>query len=263
MTLIGSLFFAKKYNCDLKVMWETTHECNCFISDIFCNSFDIITREELLDNITEKSHIYGFGYSDYQKCYVESLLFINKKHFIDNNRWCINNHTINHSNNTETIIYNDITIPHYITDDDVVFILKNLIIQPVILHTVKEFISKHSINKNTKGILIRKTDLTHNSTLDHDFFIYKQIKDNKQQKYFITSDDANTEQRLSRLENVVTMSCKSYVTYDSETGYLFRNRQSVIDGFKSLLILASTTPVSNSENSSFFAMSKYYSQCIL
>jgi hypothetical protein len=260
MSLIGGYFFARKEKCELDVLWEKTSECDCDFNKIFKNKINFIDKEELLQALTNKSYIYGFGYNNYQKSYILSMLCKYKKtHIKNDNRWNAANLQIDHTHDVDVIVFNDISIPPYIPVKDVLLTLENLNIQDCIESEITEFIKRNRINKDTQGILLRKTDFKqiYNNDLIDDFIFYNDICNNKHQRFFITSDDRLTEEKFTNLQNVVILTNKKFPEQDVNNN-INRTEQSVIDGFKAMQILSRTTIKANTQHSSFAKIASYY-----
>lgn len=68
---------------------------------------------------------------------------------------------------------------------------------------------KLCIDKNVIGCHLRSTDLQNASKLNK---IIDKIKENQQQRYFVCSDNENTEKLFYHLKNVVIIKKQSYVT---------------------------------------------------
>jgi len=152
------------------------------------------------------------------------------------------------------VVFYTARVPEHITMQDVLNKLKQ--IQPRHkLHTrVGKFCGAHQINKNTIGLHLRKTDQMH---LDEDWWYdYVQHK-GANKRYFICSDDRDTEQRFLALPNVIAYPKTHYVEklidgpwrqsqVQDRDGRVFPNnidrpRESVIQAWMDMLILSRTT----------------------
>jgi hypothetical protein len=79
--------------------------------------------------------------------------------------------------------------------------LEYLKIKSEIINQVKIFIENNNINKDTYGILFRKTDYSSNPSISlNDNGIYNHIRSDLNLKYYICSDDKDTEDKFNELD---------------------------------------------------------------
>ena len=118
---------------------------------------------------------------------------------------------------------------------------------------VNNFLEQHSIDSGTVGLHLRKTD---QYNLDEDWWYDYVQRKGAGRRYFVCSDDRDTESRFAELKNVVTFPKTHYVeklvagpwrqdAVQDPDGRLFpnninRTRQSVIQAWIDLLILSET-----------------------
>jgi hypothetical protein len=264
-TLIGAMFLETYLNRKLIINWPINNWCGCNFNSLFDN--DIEKTEMNLPVFLEKYNTCNFvthemqhNFSGYQlhPSILSNINYINK--YIEQEN---------------TILYNNNSILDFMSKENVLIQLNNLKIKSNILQYVKDFCKDNKIDKNVIGIHIRKTDGgLHNINED----IFKQnIINNKHQKYFICSDDKETELFYKNYENVIIHNKKYYVekfnknddwnsTVTDINGkeYPFnvnRSEESVIEAFLDLLILSRTTLLKNGVNigSTFLKFSDLYS----
>jgi hypothetical protein len=242
MTLIGATYWANKLNCTLKICWDESTCCMCPYEQLFKNSYNLLISREtfcqiLLDNINEKS-IIGTNCSD-----KINLLTLQ---------------------NSSLIIYNDSTLPYYISHKEANLILNAYKIKDEIIKKVNYFIEKFSVNSSTVGLHIRKIDppeqRTNRKSLPLSFY-KKIINNDKNQKFFICSDSEEIENELKKFKNTCCYDKSKYPAYNNFKDITYRDMGSVIEGVIDMLILSHTKihPLCL-QLSSFCKASKYFSQ---
>lgn len=261
-TLISGLIIADTLKRTPIIYWPANTWCGVDFFDIFNTQHAVSNL-----NINETFHEHKDGY-----CLIhenQTNLNLPKQLYPDRQ----NIDALKNCNDPQVLYYNN-AIPDFINEEDCVKILKTLIIKNHIIEEVQEFCTKHDINKNVFGIHLRKTD--YGNLIDESFFEDK-IK-NSLDRFFVCSDDQNTELRYKKYYNVITRQKQNYVDklnilagwndsiIDME-GRQFRfnvnrTRAAVIDGFIDMLVLAKTTIIVDSI-SSFLKLSKIYSKIYL
>jgi hypothetical protein len=260
-SLLGGLFVADKTNSTPVICWPENNWCGCGFEDLYITDIEIIKDD--INKIFEDNINNIFLIHENQtkfhlnKQYNHSLESLNK--------------IVNEDKN---IVYYHSTLPSYIDINFVLDKLKSLNIQTKIINKTKKFIEKNNINKDTHGILFRKTDYSSNPDISlNDNEIYNHIKSDLDLKYYICSDDKNTEDIFNELENVFVYPKTSYVEKFKEGGWndfiidnegrsnnfnVNRPKQSVIEAFIGLLVLSQTNIIVNVP-STFLDFAKYYS----
>ena len=138
------------------------------------------------------------------------------------------------------------------------------------LKEVDQFCKKNKIDRGVVGLHIRKTDT--GSLADEDE-IYRYVLSNTDRKFFLCSDNPDTENRFFELKNVVAYPKSSQVeklqdgewrdSVVDQTGrkYLFnvnRPRQQIIEAFVDMLILSRTT-INRQSKSTFCGIAERFS----
>jgi len=260
-SLLGGLFIAEQTKSTPIICWPENNWCRCSFEDLFITDIKIINNN--INDIFESN--------------IDNIFLIheNQTKFDLNKQY---NHTLEsiHDilNKNEDIIYYHNILPSYINISFVLDKLKNLKIKTKILDQVQAFIKENNINKDTHGILFRKTDYSSNPNISlNDNEIYNHIKSDLNLKYYICSDDKDTEDKFNELENVFVYPKTSYVKKFKEGEWndlitdnegrlnnfnVDRPRQSVIEAFIGLLILSQTNIIVDIP-STFLHFAKYYS----
>lgn len=255
-SLVGGLVIADELNCNPKICWPLNNWCWANFNDLFDTNFTVLNQSinELFvdENLIYLIHENQIG-KTFKKTFDHSLTSLKK---------------IKETN--ENIIYFHNKLPSFVDSNLILTKLKKLQIKKDIINHVEKFCIENNINKNTKGVHLRKTD--HGRQLDSNI-IFDEIQKNQNQSYFVCSDDSKTEQEFSQLKNVKIFSKTSYVeklidgSWTSKIkdtdGRIFpynvnRPSQSVIEGFIDLLILSRTNIIIKNK-SSFLGWAKIYS----
>jgi hypothetical protein len=255
--LIGGLITADVLNMEPVICWPENTWCGCSFEDLFDTNIEVIKNDinELFSNNLDKTFLIHENQTNLKL----NKVFSHSENSLDTIRGL-----------SEDVIYYHNQIPHYFGLSKVVNKLGSLKIQPEILDKVKSFSKDYGIDRTTNGIHFRKTDVP--NQLDEDK-IYQHIVQNVNSKFYICSDDKDTEMKFNLLQNTVVFPKTQYVeklkdggwndlTTDNE-GRVFnfnvnRPKQSVIEAFVDLLILSRTQILVNSV-SSFLNFAKLYS----
>lgn len=256
--LIGGILTAKKLNRIPVICWPENTWCGCSFNDIFDSKYQIINlsiNELFSKNINNKFILH------------ENQTNINIKYY---------HHTIDtinllKNNNDTTIIYYHNSIPVYFNDTEVLNTLKEFDINVNIKNKVENFCLEKSIDINTKGIHLRKTDFHHFINEDE---IYSHIVATPNIRYFLCSDSLETEEKFNILNNVIINLKNHYVEKFKEGSWndviidnegrhfnfnVNRTKDSVIEGFIDLLILSKTTIIVET-HSTFLKFAKLYNK---
>jgi hypothetical protein len=255
-SLIGGLVIAESYNLKPIICWPENNWCGCSFEDLFDNQFDTI-KEDVFYFFKEESENLFLSITDNG---------IKLKNYLEPN-----DHGFESIKqiNSDVVYYHN-KIPKNLNQDKVKKFVSFLKVKESILKIVRRFIKENAIDKRTKGIHIRKTDSS-NQLDSHQLF--ENIKNDRNTRYFVCSDDEETEDMFSKLNNVSVFKKTSYVqklndgewrqpTKDT-SGRIFdfnidRPKQSVIEAFVDLLILSKTN-ISVKNKSTFLSWAHLYS----
>jgi hypothetical protein len=253
-SLIGGAYWSKILRTPLKIVWSPNKECDCSFVDLFEAYHEVICLDEFEREIKANNNLIVAGFKQ-QAEIIQQQTILHSNSSQPSAQAFFNLIDPNNLNESvlkdKTLVYNNIIVPNYINTTDILDVLSSLKIKQFILNKVNLFTNTFNINKKTKGLLLRKTDAQ---------FIFKHLSEAKylellktdyKTKFFVTSDDRITEQTYKKLSNVLTYPKLSYVEFNKNTGEVYRSKQSVIEGFISMLILSRTTilPIDNSESS--------------
>lgn len=256
-SLIGGLLVSDELNRTPVVCWPKNTWCGASFNDLFDTDLELL--ELNINDLFEKYKQNKFLIHEnqtkinisYQIPIVENIK--NFKIFED-----------------EYVIYYNSLIPNFYNQDLIINKLKSLKIKESIKTKIKDICVNNNIDKNTLGIHFRKTDFK--IFLDENK-VENFISTNKNTKFFICSDDKNTEIKFSKYENVFINEKTHYAEklnvdigwndniIDNE-GRIFdfnikRSKESVLEGFIDMLILSKTTIITESI-STFLNFSKLF-----
>jgi hypothetical protein len=151
------------------------------------------------------------------------------------------------------VVFYTARVPEHIESQDVLAKIKHIKPAADVQRTVDEFCKLNLIDSTTVGLHLRKTD---QYNLDEDWWYDYVQRKGAGKRYFVCSDDRETESRFAALKNVVTFAKTHYVekliegpwrqdaVRDAE-GRVFpnninRTRDSVIQAWVDLLIMSRT-----------------------
>lgn len=244
--LIGGLCAAKIINARPIICWPIDNWCQAEFHDLFESKFELARPEfsmALVDQIQKQQMPYFFVAPIEDSLHMPTYYEISLEEL----------ENLNNSNNNK-IVYAAAKIPkQFVNKKLATEIISTFKINQNILNVVKEFCEKNSIDRNTIGLHIRKTD-TGSMADENEIFNY--VKSNPKQKFFLCSDNKETEERFLQFNNLIVFSKESEVRkLDAESEwrdritagdreYLFnvdRPKQQIIEAFTDMLILSRTT----------------------
>jgi hypothetical protein len=259
----GSLFpafsLAADNGLDYVISWPVNNWCGCEFGDIFSpvHKFTSTTISEVAKLQTDDLFVLH-----------ENQVGPEIKNIIMHGQTVpsiIKNSKLN-------IVYYHNKIPPYVSQERILFSMNKFPLAEHIKKRVYRFCKDNDVKKNNvKGIHIRKTD--HPSQVD-DNVIFNAVKNDVSSRYFICSDDKDTEQKFSTLSNVIIHNKNFYVdklvegtwrekiTDTEGRSFNFnvnRTKDSVIDGFVDMLILSRTNIIVKNNKSTFLEFAKLYS----
>lgn len=266
--MISGLALAEKLNRIPIVIWPITNECQVSYYDIWEKS-ELQIVESTISNFFKNILTDSYDMISYGMDRLKSFPFIDDSKI--------------------TRLINDIDEHIYdldITNDNLVYYycrkikpflweksgekLCSLRIKKYLTDYVKDFIIKNNISPgNTNGMHIRLTDS--NRTLDT-VYLEDLIKLNQNHKFYVCSCSEEMEDKLKTYKNVIINPKKEYGKKLNDGNWrdyiidedgrkkpanVFRSKESILDGFKDLLILSKTN-ILETTDSSFRDMAIFY-----
>jgi hypothetical protein len=256
--LIGGMLVAEEQGLDVRVSWPLNNWCRADFNELFD---------------------YRFNSYDNQDIY--QVFEANK-----NNYFAIHNNQINypipqgkhiHANNYQlphSAAYYHGTVPPRFTPQQIMDKLKLFPIETNIHKKVHDFCDEQSITHEVVGVHLRRTDFKTNQSESE---IISWIKEHSDVRFFVCSDDKETELLYSQLYNVIIHPKQFYVDkfvegdwntqHKDEQGRVAtcnmnRSKNAVLEGFVDMLILAYTNIQVGQERSTYFKYAKMYNQII-
>jgi len=259
--LIFALVLEKRYETEWEIAWPINNWCASAFEDLFISNIKILTHT-LTDYLCIQNdylllmHENQCNFNENKLTYTSEL-----KSFSD--CYKIINRGI-------PIFYYNNLVPKFVELNEIQTIVNNINISPKILVTVKDFIKSNSINRDTIGIHIRKTDFG-NTINESEIFSFVL---NSDKKFFICSDDPETNYIFSTLSNASVFKKNNFpVKINHEGGWndsicddqgrifsfnVYRSSDSIHEALIDMLILSQTNSIATSQ-STFLNMSKYFS----
>jgi hypothetical protein len=258
-SLVGGLLVANRLNItNIEICWPANNWCGCYFQDLFANTeFSISTAT--INEIFVANTGRAFLVHENQ---TAAELGIQLPQSADSL-----NHLTQISNN---VVYYHNKIAPYMEAELVTQLANTLKPVDSIQQQVQQFCQTHKIDRSCIGLHLRKTE---NYRLD-DHKLFRKVSANCGQKYFVCSDDQDTEQKFCTLPNVVSFKKTSYVeklvdgewlaeTVDADgrryNYNINRPQQSVIEAFVDMLILSQTT-IQFTVKSSFSRFAEVFSK---
>lgn len=262
-SLIGALILSDLINADSVIHWPENNWCGCKFEDLFNTEYEI--KSDGVNKTTEDNMNNLFLIHENQTRFNPVNVYTHSKYSID----------IICQSDLDIVYYHN-SIPEYFTEEQVLLKLRTLKINDSIIAEVNKFIDDHKIDKSVYGILFRKTDYQSNPNINIDTsYVLKNIDPNY--RYYICSDDKETECAFKNLSNVCVYPKTSYVEKYQPGGWndqivdcegrmnnfnVNRPSKSVIEAFIALLIMSKTNIIVEFP-STFLHYAKRYSNTIV
>ena len=244
--LIGGLFCSEILNYNPIIVWPRTNWCGCPFNQLFENDIKVLDKniDDLFSQDLTANFMVHHNFSKYNlvNMYNHSLLNLDLL-----------------KNQNKDLYYTHNAIPEFVNEENILRILSTLKIKKQILENFENF-SKENNLKNVLGIHFRKTDAqtdTYNSNEDYYYNLIEKSND----RFFICSDDFETENKFKKLNNVISFNKTEYASkLDPNYGWINnvnRTETSVIEAFIDLLILSKTKILSDSISTFLYFAKKY------
>jgi hypothetical protein len=252
--LLSGICLAKSFNYAIKVVWPINNWCGAAFNEIFDTTFEY--SENIFNDIDKQNDLFISHNSNWAE--HKYYLSLNESNVIEKIKENFLGKNIFFTNNSMTPFLNDPKNLQFVK-------FKKELIQ----------LAEQEITQNTDsefyGIHIRKTDFGNRSSLAENICL-DIVKNNFYKKFFICSDDEETENKFCMYKNVFKFNKKDYVKkfkdgswneYVKETDSNFnvtRNASSVINAVVDLLILSKSNIVSPDVGSTFADAAKLISK---
>jgi len=266
--MISGLALAEKLNRKPIVVWPVTNECQVSFDDIWINN-ELEVVHSTISNFFKNIFTDSYDIISYGMDRLKSFPFIDTNRItrlvdeIDENLYQLE------LENENLVYYYCRKIKPFLWDLSGKKLCE-IQIRSELVSYVKEFVNKNNINEsNTNGMHIRLTDS--NRTLDTNI-LERIIQTNSNAKFYVCSCSEDMENKLKIYSNVIINPKTAYGNKLKEGNWrdyivdedgrhkpanVFRSKESIIDGFKDLLILSKTN-ILETTDSSFRDMAIFY-----
>lgn len=273
--LVGGLTLSRICNLPSRISWPSTYGCEILFDEIF-ESYDI---SELGFEVVE-SNLKDF----YPLSNNYNFISVNDQHMNFFGKTAIDPGGLNLesfkdvvSNSSLDIFYYTPLLYEWIPQEEINITLKSLKFKKSILEKVDKFREENKLNEEYYGIHIRMTDFVNIETFDVDYWV-KFVSENSDKKFFICSDDPETELKFSSLSNACSYP-KKHMTEklipeggwhhpfvdDNGRHLVFnvkRNREHVKEALVDFLLLSFSNPCDTGKSSTFLKMAKRLSSAL-
>lgn len=254
--LIVGLALSRHLKYEPIILWPSTNWCRSTFNSLFESDYKII--EEHLKYFGSDVNAYEFIMHGNFLNFPTNVKHPNSLGSFDN--------LINFCKNTtkENIVYNNDSIPKYISPSELSLSIKELPFKKEIIDKVESFIKSNNLDSEFFGVHLRNTDFyeAHKANFDS---LYQTIVENPDKKYFVCSDDKDLETRFSKLDNVFVYQKETYVEKLNDDGdwrstivdeygiqqpfNIERSDSSVIEAMVDLIILSKSNIMKTSDSS--------------
>jgi len=255
--LSSCLEYSKISNRELFIYWPIDNRCLANFNDLYNDKINIVNEpflSSLADNETEYHAEYLDGVTNDFNLYNRTFLYEKYK----NNKVIIDN--INYN----TVVKNLVIMTNTFLKNINITIskqnLRNMKFKKDVVDKADHYTKKFNLNKNVIGCHIRGTDLKLHNPLNYNKEIQDILNKNKQQLFFISSDDKEIEYNVKNKfkENIIIRPNKHYVEKNIKTeSWLFKQNNTLTtvemlkDSLIDLILLSKTNFIIKSNISTF------------
>lgn len=264
--LIGGLTLARLSGLHIKVSWPSTNMCRALFYDLFSQSNSFEVENKMIKEYYNKGNDYKL-----LSCDAAYLEFFQNKNRIDPGVMTMESFLDEVHSSDKSIFYYTPLLYDWIPLEEVDKTINILQFNMNIINNVNEFIDNNDMKSGYYGIHLRMTDFVGIESFDVDYWI-KTIENEKDKKFFVCSDDPDTEARFNRLSNAFSYP-KKYKTekfipegdwrheYTDDDGRysvfnVERGTEHVKEAVIDFLLLALSNPFDTGKQSTFLKMAK-------
>lgn len=247
--MAAGILTARRLSLDPVVCWPLNNWCGCSVQDLFDLGDTETSRQGILDLfLPDSDRIYLIHQNQ-----IGVPLSTQIPHGLSSEEKI--------KNMSQDVVFFTAKVPPHLPGPDIVQTLYSFAVADPIKKIVSDFCSSQGIDRSVYGLHLRKTDCV---KLEEDRW-FSHCQQYPGRRFFICSDDAQTEQRFRSLPNVVAYPKTSYVeklqqgpwrqaAIKDQDGRIFPNninrpRESVIQAWVDLLILSRTEIVGTTKSS--------------
>lgn len=237
-SLVSGICLANSLNWNYEIRWPINDQCACGIEEIFDGNFKQVT-------IIPEDVTYYAQWSINEHT-IDPFYFKTRQEIVD--------HALNAQ---KDVFYCSFSIPSWAFKIDIYNIITKLLkFKDSLIKKSEDFINKNNL-KDYYGLHLRRTD--HTTKIDEDFF-HNLILHNRNQKFFVCSDEQELESKFGKLSNVIIYPKRQWVVkIDEDKDWdgglnLHRSKISILDAAVDLLILSRSEILNTNVNSNFLKL---------
>jgi hypothetical protein len=268
--LIGGLTLARLCGLPATINWPSTNMCRARWEDLF------EPVEGVVDWRIKEFYPHADKY-DFLSINDQHMKFFGKP-AVDPAILDLEHASILINGSKKNIFYYTPLIYDWLPQSEVNLTIRNLLFSPGIMNEVVNFMKSNDLSNGYYGIHIRMTDFKGIESFDVDHWI-NVVKESPDKKFFVCSDDPETEARFSELPNAFSYP-KEYKTeklieegdwhhpYTDEDGRHFvfnveRGTEHVKEAVVDFLLLSMSKPFDTGKQSTFLKMAKRVGQAFV
>lgn len=193
--LIGGITLARLCNLPVKVSWPSTNMCRARFYELFS------TENNLEASDTNIREYYPIGEQyNLLSCDASYLQFFKNPGRMEPSGLNVESF-INFVNSSDKpIFYYTPLLYDWIPEEEIKKTIRELRFSDEVLEKVGNFLDENELRQGYYGIHLRMTDFVNIESFDVDHWI-KVVSDAKDNKFFVCSDDPDTEARFNELPN--------------------------------------------------------------
>ena len=234
--LLSGLYLAKQLQYKAVIRWPLNYKCEASVKDIFENyipEFSICDATLLYVSDAENSSINPMHYNVIDE--IAAVL----------------------TQANSSIYYSVTALPQWASNIQVYDIIHNeLRFAPNLVNAANNIIHSVVPNESYYGLHVRKTD---NEKLINEDFYYNLISHNKQKRFFVCSDDQETESKFLQIATVFTYKKIAYPTKlnpytDWSKDNVYRYKNSILESIVDLIVLSKSMIINTNAQSNFLKL---------
>ncbi len=264
--LIGGITLARLCDLPVKVSWPSTNMCRARFYELFSTENNF----EASDTNIREYYPIGEQYN-LLSCDASYLQFFKSLGRTEPNNMNIESFRNFVNSSDKPVFYYTPLLYDWIPEEEIKKSIRDLRFSDDVLEKVRNFIDENELKDGYYGIHLRMTDFVNIESFDVDYWI-KTVTDTKDKKFFVCSDDPDTEARFNELSNAFSYlkmhKTEKYISegqwhhpYTDDDGRhsvfnVERGSEHVKEAVIDFLLLSLSTPFDTGNQSTFLKMAK-------
>lgn len=273
--LIGGLTLGRLCNLPIKISWPSTYGCEILFQEIF-DAYNLPDGQfEVMDLNLKDFYSLSDQYN---------FISVNDQHMNFFGKSAVDPGGLNLESFKNVVNKSDLSIFYYtpllydwIPSEEINLTLRSLKFRDDILDKVYKFRKQNELMDEYYGIHIRMTDFVNIESFDVDYWV-NFVLNNQDKKFFVCSDDPDTESRFNHLNNAFSYP-KKHLTEklipDGDWHHPFvddngrhlvfnvkRGNEHVKEALVDFLLLSFSSPCDTGKQSTFLKMAKRLSNAL-